>query len=52
MVKRGSTAKYLAVGYSNAAAAETLIKATLIDGGNTIINLGCLQITIPDDQEA
>lgn len=38
MVKRGSMAKYLTVGYSNAAAAEKLIEAALIYGGNTNLN--------------
>lgn len=48
----GAKAKYLVVGHSNAAAAEKLIKAALIDGGNTNLDLGRLQLIVLDDLEA
>lgn len=47
----GTKAKYLVVGTSNAAAAEALIKAALIDGGNTNLDLGRLQLVVLDDLE-
>lgn len=47
----GAKAKYLAVGHSNAAAAEKLIKAALIDGGNTNLDLGRLQLIVLDELE-
>lgn len=47
----GAKAKYLAVGPSNAAAAEKLIKAALVDGGNTNIDMGRLQLIVLDDLE-
>lgn len=48
----GVKPKYLVVGHSNAAAAEKLIKAALIEGGNTNMDLGRLQLIILDDLEA
>lgn len=47
----GSKAKYLAVGHSNAAAAEKLIKAALVDGGNSNLDLGRLTLVVLDDLE-
>lgn len=47
----GAKAKYLVVGHSNAAAAEKLIKAALIDGGNSNLDLGRLQLVVLDDLE-
>ncbi len=47
----GAKAKYLVVGHSNAAAAEKLIKAALIDGGNSNLDLGRLQLIVLDDLE-
>lgn len=44
----GAKAKYLVVNRSNAAAAEKLIKAALIDGGNTNLDLGRLQLIVLD----
>lgn len=49
--RMGAKAKYLVVGTSNAAAAEALIKAALIDGGNTNLDLGRLQLVVLDDLE-
>lgn len=48
----GSKAKYLVVGFSNAAAAEKLLKALLINGGDTNLDLGRLQLVVLDDLEA
>lgn len=47
----GAKAKYLVVSRSNAAAAEKLIKAALIDGGNTNLDLGRLQMIVLDGLE-
>lgn len=47
----GVKAKYLVVGTSNAAAAEALIKAALVDGGNSNLDLGRLQLIVLDDLE-
>lgn len=47
----GARAQYLVVGHSNAAAAERLIKAALVDGGNTNVDLGRLQLIVLDGLE-
>lgn len=47
----GAKAKYLVVSHGNAAAAEKLIKAALIDGGNSNLDLGRLQLIVLDDLE-
>ena len=45
----GKKAKYLVVSRANAGAAEKLIKAALVDGGNTNLDLGRLQMIVLDD---
>jgi phage major head subunit gpT-like protein len=47
----GLKPKFLVVGHSNAAAAEKLIKAALVDGGNTNLDMGRLQLIVLDDLE-
>ncbi|QIM51554.1 hypothetical protein [Hydrogenophaga crocea] len=52
MFKFGSTAKFVMVGHSNDTAVEKLITAAFLCGGNINLDLGCLQLIVPDDLEA
>lgn len=47
----GAKGKYLVVPQSLASAGEKLIKAALVDGGNTNIDMGRLQLIVLDDLE-
>lgn len=47
----GAKGKYLVVPPSLASAGEKLIKAALVDGGNTNIDMGRLQLVVLDDLE-
>ncbi len=51
-VRIGAKAKYLVVPRSLSAAAEKLIKAALVEGGNTNTDLGRLTLVVLDDLEA
>ena len=47
----GKKSNILVVGHSNSGAAEKLIKAALIDGGNTNLDLGRVQLVVLDELE-
>jgi len=51
-VRIGAKAKYLVVPRALSAAAEKLIKAALVDGGNTNIDMGRLTLVVLDDLTA